>query len=41
MSISNFISKIVGKETLHNSYFMNNSVSIIKALQEVEVGMLW
>lgn len=40
MLIANLISHIVGKETLYNSYFTNNGVPIIKALQEVEVGML-
>lgn len=39
MLITNLISHIVGKETLYNSYFTNNGVPIIKALQEVEVGM--
>lgn len=38
--ITNLISHIVGKETLYNSYFTNNGVPIIKALQEAEVGML-
>ena len=40
MLITNLISHIVGKETLYNSYFTNNGVPIIKALQEAEVGML-
>lgn len=40
MLITNLISHIIGKETLYNSYFTNNGVPIIKALQEVEVGML-
>lgn len=40
MLVANLISHIVGKETLYNSYFSNNGVPIIKALQEVEVGML-
>jgi hypothetical protein len=40
MLVANLISHIVGKETLYNSYFTNNGVPIIKALQEVEVGML-
>lgn len=39
MLITNLISHIVGKETLYNSYFSNNGGPIIKALQEVEVGM--
>ena len=40
MLITNLISHIIGKDTLYNSYFTNNGVPIIKALQEVEVGML-
>lgn len=40
MLVANLLSHIVGKETLYNSYFSNNGVPIIKALQEVEVGML-
>ncbi len=40
MLITNLISHIVGRETLYNSYFTNNGGPIIKALQEVEVGML-
>lgn len=39
MLITNLISHIIGKETLYNSYFSNNGGPIIKALQEVEVGM--
>ena len=40
MLITNLISHIIGKETLYNSYFTNNGVPIIKALQEAEVGMV-
>ena len=39
MLITNLLSHIVGKETLYNSYFSNDGVPIIKALQEVEAGM--
>lgn len=40
MLITNLLSHIIGKETLYNSYFTNNGVPIIKALQEAEVGMV-
>ena len=39
MLITNLLSHIVGKETSYNSYFSNDGVPIIKALQEVEAGM--
>ena len=39
MLITNLIGHIIGKELLYNSYFTNNGGPIIKALQEVEVGM--
>ena len=40
MLITNLLSHIVGKDTMFNSYFMNNGEPIIKAMQDAEVGLL-
>lgn len=40
MLIANLLSHIVGKDTMYNSYFMNNGQPIINAMQDVEVGLL-
>ena len=38
--IANLLSHIVGKDTMFNSYFMNDGMPIIKAMQEAEVGLI-
>ncbi len=40
MLITNLLSHIIGKDTMFNSYFMNNGEPIIKAMQDAEVGLL-
>lgn len=40
MLVANLISHIVGKDTLYNSYFTNNGGPILKAMSDVEVGLL-
>ncbi len=40
MLIANLLSHIVGKDTMFNSYFMNDGMPIIKAMQEAEVGLI-
>ena len=40
MLITNLLSHIVGKDTMFNSYFMNDGKPIIKAMQDAEVGLL-
>ena len=40
MLVANLLSHIVGKDTLFNSYFTNDGMPIIEAMQEVEVGLL-
>lgn len=40
MLVTNLLSHIVGKDTMFNSYFMNNGEPIIKAMQEAEVGLV-
>lgn len=39
MLVANLLSHIVGKDTMFNSYFTNNGEPIIKAMQDVEVGL--
>lgn len=40
MLVTNLLSHIVGKDTMFNSYFSNNGLPIIKAMQDAEVGLL-
>ena len=40
MLIANLLSHVVGKDTMLNSYFTNNGESIIKAMQDAEVGIV-
>ena len=40
MLITNLLSHIIGKEAMFNSYFTNDGDTIIKAMQDAEVGML-
>lgn len=40
MLITNLLSHIVGKDTMFNSYFMNDGEPIINAMQDAEVGLL-
>ncbi len=38
--VANLLSHIVGKDTMFNSYFMNDGRPIIQAMQEAEVGLI-
>ncbi len=38
--IANLLSHIVGQDTMFNSYFMNDGMPIIKAMQDAEVGLI-
>ena len=40
MLVTNFLSHIVGKDTMFNSYFTNDGEPIIKAMQDAEVGLI-
>ena len=40
MLVANLLSHIIGKETMFKSYFTNDGMPIIKAMQDAEVGML-
>jgi len=40
MLVANLLSHIIGKDTMFNSYFTNDGLPIIKAMQDAEVGML-
>ena len=41
MLVTNLLSHIIGKEAMFHSYFSNDGDTIIKAMQDAEVGMLW
>lgn len=38
--VTNLLSRIVGKDTMFKSYFANDGTPIIKAMQDMEVGLL-
>lgn len=40
MLITNLLSHIIGKDAMFNSYFTNNGETIIRAMQDAEVGLL-
>lgn len=40
MLIANLLSHIIGKEAMYHSYFSNDGDTIIKAMQDAEVGLL-
>lgn len=40
MLVTNLLSHIIGKEAMFHSYFSNDGDTIIKAMQDAEVGML-